>query len=414
MNDTTQRPAGPAGPNDSPSDGSNDGSNDSSNVGSNAGSLAGSLAGAFAGPYGGDEHGLICGFWIHPDRPTEALPTLAQAQARLSQPDGGYLWLHLNLAHAGALPWLRRNAALAESFDEAQQQGSRSSRIERVGEHLFAVLNDVTFDFAFDVGDVSTLWMQVSEHLVLSVRRAPLRSVDRLRMAIKRGDRPRSSVALLDHLLRDQADELQRIVRQATERVDDIEDALLAGRHAGHGSEVAALRRLMVRLQRLLAPEPSALLRMLSNPPEWVAERDKQQLQQASEEFALVLRDIQALQERIRAVQDETSARVAQENNQTLYVLTMVTVLALPINLISGLFGMNVGGLPLLAHPHGVWVVVGLIVRQNRDGHNAIEHRIERAEDGAHAAAPHKFDQFVMPERLPLQHAPHLHRVQMT
>ena len=362
MNDTTQRPAGPAGPNDSPSDGSNDGSNDSSNVGSNAGSLAGSLAGAFAGPYGGDEHGLICGFWIHPDRPTEALPTLAQAQARLSQPDGGYLWLHLNLAHAGALPWLRRNAALAESFDEAQQQGSRSSRIERVGEHLFAVLNDVTFDFAFDVGDVSTLWMQVSEHLVLSVRRAPLRSVDRLRMAIKRGDRPRSSVALLDHLLRDQADELQRIVRQATERVDDIEDALLAGRHAGHGSEVAALRRLMVRLQRLLAPEPSALLRMLSNPPEWVAERDKQQLQQASEEFALVLRDIQALQERIRAVQDETSARVAQENNQTLYVLTMVTVLALPINLISGLFGMNVGGLPLLAHPHGFWVVVGLIV----------------------------------------------------
>ena len=124
-----------------------------------------------AAPYGGDEHGLICCFWIHPERPTEALPTLAQAQARLAQPEGGFLWLHLNLAHAGALPWLRRNAALAESFDEAQQQGSRSSRIERVGEHLFAVLNDVTFDFAFDVGDVSTLWMQASEHLVLSVRK---------------------------------------------------------------------------------------------------------------------------------------------------------------------------------------------------------------------------------------------------
>lgn len=326
------------------------------------GGAATGFGGLPAAPYGGDEHGLICGFWIHPERPTEALPTMAQAQSRLAHPDGGFLWLHLNLAHAGALPWLRRNAALAESFDEAQQQGSRSSRIERVGDHLFAVLNDVTFDFAFDVGDVSTLWMQVSEHLVLSVRRAPLRSVDRLRMAIKRGDRPRSSVALLDHLLRDQADELQRIVRQATERVDDIEDALLAGRHAGHEAEVAALRRLMVRLQRLLAPEPSALLRMLSNPPEWVADHDKQQLQQASEEFALVLRDIQALQERIRAVQDETSAHVAQENNQTLYVLTMVTVLALPINLISGLFGMNVGGLPLLEHKNGFWLVLGFIV----------------------------------------------------
>lgn len=324
-----------------------------------AGSWLGSLP---ATPYGADQQGLICGFWIHPDQPTEALPTLAQAQARLSRPDGGFVWLHLNLTHAGALPWLQRHAALAENFLEAQQAGSRSSRIERISDELFAVLNDVTFDFAFDVGDVSSLWMQVSEHLVLSARRAPLRSVDRLRMAVKRGDRLRSSVALLDHLLRDQADELQRIVRQATERVDDIEDALLAGRQAGHEAEVAALRRLMVRLQRLLAPEPSALLRMLSHPPAWVTEQDQQQLQQASEEFALVLRDIQALQERIRAVQDETSARVAQENNRTLYVLTMVTVLALPINLVSGLFGMNVGGLPLLESRHGFWIVVGLIV----------------------------------------------------
>lgn len=313
-------------------------------------------------PYGADEHGLICGFWLHPERATEALATMAQAQACLREPDGGFLWLHLNLTHAGALPWLQRHAALAESFVEAQQAGSRSSRIERDGEHLFAVLNDVTFDFAFDVGDVSTLWMQVSEQLVLSARRAPLRSVDRLRMAVKRGERLGSAVALLDHLLRDQADELQRIVRQATQRVDDIEDALLAGRQPGHDGEVAQLRRLMVRLQRLLAPEPSALLRMLSNPPAWVADHDKQQLQQASEEFALVLRDIQALQERIRAVQDETAARVAQDNNRTLYVLTMVTVLALPINLVSGLFGMNVGGLPLLEHPHGFWVVLSLIV----------------------------------------------------
>jgi hypothetical protein len=35
-----------------------------------------------------------------------------------------------------------------------------------------------------------------------------------------------------------------------------------------------------------------------------------------------------------------------------------VTVLALPINLIAGLLGMNVGGIPL-AH-HGFWIVVSI------------------------------------------------------
>ena len=102
-------------------------------------------------------------------------------------------------------------------------------------------------------------------------------------------------------------------------------------------------------------------MRMLSNPPRWVSDGDMQKLHHANEEFALVLRDVAVLQERIKLMQDEAATRVAEENNRTLFVLTMVTVLALPINLVAGLLGMNVGGIPLADHPHGFWVVVGVI-----------------------------------------------------
>jgi zinc transporter len=80
-------------------------------------------------------------------------------------------------------------------------------------------------------------------------------------------------MALLDHLLHDQADELQRIAGAATERVDAIEDALLAGRVERHGAELASLRRLAVRLQRLLAPDPGALNRTIAHPPPWLSGR---------------------------------------------------------------------------------------------------------------------------------------------
>ena len=101
--------------------------------------------------------------------------------------------------------------------------------------------------------------------------------------------------------------------------------------------------------------------RTIANPPTWLSHADTQLLLQASEDFALVLRDIGALQERIKLLQDEFAARVAQENNRSLFILTMVTVLALPINLIAGLLGMNVGGIPLAQEPHGFWSVVTLI-----------------------------------------------------
>jgi zinc transporter len=279
----------------------------------------------------------------------------------MGAPGEGFVWLHVNLGHAAAERWLRAHAGLTESFFETLHDGSRSTRIERDEDTLFAVMNDVTFDFTFDASDVATLWVSVQPGLVVTARRHPLRSVDRLRLAVRRGELLASSVALLDHLLGDQADELQRIVRQATDRIDDIEDAVLAGHHASHSAELARLRRLMVRLQRLLAPEPSALQRTLAKPPRWVGADDVQHLHRASEEFALVLRDISALQERIKLMQDESSVRVAEENNRSLFMLTMVTVLALPINLVSGLFGMNVGGIPWGGHPHGFWVMVLLI-----------------------------------------------------
>ena len=324
------------------------------------------------------DDGLICGYHFMPGGTAASISSTAQAQALMAQAAPGFLWLHMNLSHAASARWLRAHAGLSENFFEALVDGSRSARIERDEDALFAVLNDVVFDFSFDAKEVETLWVNVTQSLVITARRRPLRSVDRLRTAVRRGACMPGSVELLDHLLRDQADELQRILRRASERLDVIEDEVLAGRHQRHGSELAGLRRLMVRLQRLLTPEPSALARVLSRPPSWMTADDLQQLAQANEEFSLVLRDIAALQDRIKLMQDESATKVAEENNRSLYMLTMVTVLALPINLTSGLFGMNVGGIPFGDAPAGFWwmlsgigAVTGLIawkvVRRLRD-----------------------------------------------
>ena len=118
---------------------------------------------------------------------------------------------------------------------------------------------------------------------------------------------------------------------------------------------------VLVRLRRLLAPEPGALFRLLNQPPDWIPEEDVQELRHSTEEFSAVLADTAALQERIKLLQEEIAAKVNEETNRSVFVLTMVTVMALPINLIAGLLGMNVGGIPLAEHPEGFWIVVGVI-----------------------------------------------------
>ena len=326
-----------------------------------------------AAPYGTDASGLICGYLFDPETGGHALDCSdavlwldvrgGMTSAVGESIDARFLWLHFNLAHTGALPWLKVHAGLADDFFEMlADDSSHATRIERSEQALDAVINDIHFDFSFEPSDISTLWISVKQHLVITARRKPLRSVDKLREAVNRGQRLRSTVELLEHLLHAQADVLVDIVRDVTDRVDRIEDQMLSNRPGANRSRLGALRRLLVRLQRLLAPEPAALFRLLQHPPAWVADPDAQALRQSSEEFSVVLRDMTTLQERIKLLQEEIAALVNEDNSRSLFVLTIVTVLALPINIIAGLLGMNVGGVPLAQHPHGFWIVVAIVL----------------------------------------------------
>ena len=162
--------------------------------------------------------------------------------------------------------------------------------------------------------------------------------------------------------MHDQGDVLVRIVRDATLQVDEIEDNLLTGRLQHKRAELGKLRRVLVRLQRLLAPEPGALFRLLRQPPPWMSSGELDDLRQATEEFSLVIRDLAELQERIKLLQEEMAAQVGEQTNKSVFTLTVVTVLALPINMVAGLLGMNVGGIPFADSPHGFGVVVALVL----------------------------------------------------
>ena len=306
--------------------------------------------------------GLLYGFNFSDGLAARELDSnaLATCLAAGERPDQ-FVWLHLNLAHAGCERWMRTHLDLPDAFYEALHEGSRSTRIEQVDGALLAVVNDVLFDFGMTSSEVSTLWLCARDRLLVSVRAHPLHSVDQLRLSVKRGELFHSPLELVVHLFRDQAEVLTSIVRKTSINVDRIEDQLLSQRVSSNRAELGSMRRVLVRLQRLLALEPGSLLRLLNRPPAWLQEQDVQALRQSTEEFALVISDLTALGERIKLLQEEIAATLNEQTNRTLFALTVVTVLALPINIIAGFFGMNVGGVPLADNPHGFWLLVALV-----------------------------------------------------
>ena len=189
-----------------------------------------------AAGYESDISGLICAFRFTPDGSGAELDpqTLEQrlADSASESEEGDFLWLHMNLSQAGCVRWLRAHLELPDAFIAMLGEAAHSTRIEQQERALVAVFNDVIFDFERTPAQVATLWVCARRKLLVTLRHKPLRSLDRLREHVRRGERFRSPAELLAHLMRDQADLMTEIVRKASLDVDGIEDRFLAA-HAG-------------------------------------------------------------------------------------------------------------------------------------------------------------------------------------
>lgn len=186
----------------------------------------------------------MCGYLFEPGAAARAIES-EEAEHWLQQeplrPGVTFLWRHFSLVNTASEKWLGENLGLPGAFYDSLREGPRSTGVEHVDDSLVAVLNDVRYDFSFDTGDISTLWLSVQKRVMVSARVKSLRAIYRLRASGKGGECFRSPVELLAHLLRDPADGLVQIVREATVRVDRVEDDLLA-------------------------PAPAALFRLLNRP----------------------------------------------------------------------------------------------------------------------------------------------------
>src|SRR5215475_2881276 len=309
---------------------------------------------------GSDQDGPVWGYHFVPNQPAKSITPEAAVEF-LTAPGPGapneFLWLHFSLSNTGSEPWLKKHLTLPDTFYESLHSDVDATHLEQEGDSLVARIHDVLFDFTFDA-PVATTTLCVKPRVLVSAHARPWRSIDELRAAVQAGQIFRSPIEILARLLRDQANVLVDIVRKSKKRLSPTEEQLLAKRISVTRSELGSLRRMLVRLQRLLAPEPAAFFRLLSRPPDWISQDELQNLQQAAEKFSTAINETAALVERVKQLQEELSALVTAQANRTLFVLTVVTVLALPINLVAGLFGMNVGGIPLGQHKYGFLLVV--------------------------------------------------------
>ena len=257
-----------------------------------------------------------------------------------------YLWCHVNLASEAGIHWVQNHANLPAQLISAFCDRDEEEGVYPFGTGLLVVLEDRQKSFNADLFDLSPLHVWIEPTRIITGRWHPLAAPDRLKFRLQVGTAPNTSVGLAIELLDEIVTDLENIGRKAIHAVYNLEDRVLADEVTGIAAEIGAARRLITRLRRQILPLRQVIAKAAAELPGWANSDENIKLDTLLSRVERSGGEIVEAQEQARILQDENSARSAERTNNSIYILTLFTVIILPLNLITGFFGMNVQGLP--------------------------------------------------------------------
>ncbi|WP_300379286.1 zinc transporter ZntB [Henriciella sp.] len=284
----------------------------------------------------------------------------AEAQ-RWIQPDkGSVLWLHLDRVYPDLDDWLHDSLNLNEATADVLLSNETRPRAFREGDSLITVLRGINFNPGADPEDMIAMQMWCDGQRLITLRRRRLQTPRDIHAELASGNGPCSAGDLFTALTEQLVVKMNRAIVEMNERIDEMEDdedsevdELL--------TEIAEIRRNCLALKRHMSPQREALLLIQRNPPSWLSEENLIDIRETGERLERYLEDLDVSKESALVLQDDLNNRAAARMNQTMYMLSIVAAVFLPLGFITGLLGINVGGMPGVESGNAFWITVGML-----------------------------------------------------
>ena len=283
------------------------------------------------------------------------------AEAKEWQPSAPHevLWLHLDRTVEGLPDWLE-SLGIPEPTAEILVSNSTRPRAFAEGNTLVAILRGINFNPGAAPEDMIAMQVWSDGPRIFTLRRRRLQSPRDLLAKLDQGQGPCDAGQVLTELVEALIGRMSVAIVDMNETIDmldnpdaDTDTRLLL-------DKIAIIRRNSLGLQRHMAPQHEALEIIARDAPEWFKAEDRREIHESIERLRRYLEDINISKESALVLQDDIRARTLASSERTNYLLTIVAAIFLPLGFITGLLGINVGGMPGVESGDAFWIVVGL------------------------------------------------------
>ncbi len=273
----------------------------------------------------------------------------------------GDLWLHLDRTSELSQSWLREESGLPEHVVNGLLASNSRPRLEPVDGGLLLTLRGVNLNENADPSEMISLRIWIEPHRLISLEREFLRSVAVIVDQLKNKEGPKTTGELLVDLLGGLTSRVGPIVDGVNDQLDLLEDQILSPDFTDDRDQLILLRQQVIMLHRHIKPQAEVLVQLHQLDHDLFQVDDQRSLRDAINRNRRYVEDLEAAKNRMQVLQDELANQLSEKINHRMYAATMIAAVLLPMTILTGLLGINVGGIPGSSSPLGFLIVCGIL-----------------------------------------------------
>jgi zinc transporter len=272
-------------------------------------------------------------------------------------------WLHMDANHSDTKSWLEKEALYLDPFViEALLADETRPRMTQVGDGVLLILRGVNLNKDSDPEDMVSIRLWVDQYRIISLRRRKLKAVSDIDEKIKSGKIPKDAGHFVCMLVSRMFERMEPVLSSLDELTDDVEEQVLENADTSLRESIVNVRKQAIMYRRYMAPQRDAIGQLRLSDVEWLEDTHKRQLQESHNHVTRYVEDLDAIRERAQIVKDELANILSDRLNKNMYVLSVVAAIFLPLGFLTGLLGINVGGIPGAENESAFWLFCGILV----------------------------------------------------
>lgn len=309
-------------------------------------------------------HGLVHGFIL--DGLGGARTVAREEVDQLQLQPHESLWLHWDRGIHDTRHWLRHVSGLSEfSCDLLLEENTRPRLLMLPGDELLLFLRGLNLNPGADIEDMVSVRIFGSAQRIISLRLRSARATEEVIELLRQGAGPKTASELLLHLAMSLTDHIEGAVADLSKQVDDLEEQLEADEgFTPDQARIRLIRRRAAGLRRFLAPQRDIYGQLTRNRQPWFVADDSDYWNELNNRLTRYLEELEQMRERVSVILESEYRRMTERMNRIMYRFGMITCIFLPMSFVTGLLGINMGGIPGANSPWGfllACVVVGVV-----------------------------------------------------